>query len=48
VVGLRLNAFAFLFLLIHFIASRYYVARLERAAEMRTEERDLSGSALHV
>jgi heme exporter protein C len=48
VVGLRLNAFAFLFLLIFFIASRYYIARLERAAEMQTEERELSGAALHV
>jgi len=41
VLGLRLNAFAFLFLLIYFVGSRYYIARLERAAEARLEERAL-------
>jgi len=41
VLGLRMNAFAFLFLLIYFVGSRYYIARLERAAEARLEERAL-------
>jgi heme exporter protein C len=41
VLGLRLNAFAFLFLLTYFVGSRYYIARLERAAEARLEERAL-------
>ena len=33
VAGLRINAFAFLFLTIYFIGKRYHAARLERAAE---------------
>ena len=48
VVGLRLNAFAFLYLLIWFIAHRYYTARLERDAEVRIEERALAGGPAHV
>jgi heme exporter protein C len=32
-LGLRLNAFAFLFVLIYFIRKRYEIARLERGAE---------------
>lgn len=44
VLGLRLNAFAFLFLLIAFIAWRYHAARLERAAETRLEEEALVGA----
>ena len=45
VLGLRLNAFAFLFLLIYFVASRYHIARLERAADARLEERALREGA---
>jgi heme exporter protein C len=41
--GMRLNAFAFLFLLIFFVGLRYYTARLERAAERRREEAALAG-----
>lgn len=41
VLALRLNAFAFLFLMIYFVGVRYYVAQLERAAEARLEERAL-------
>ena len=37
-LGLRLNAFAFLFLMIVFIALRYRAAKLERLAEARLEE----------
>lgn len=44
-IGLGLNAFAFLLLLVYFVASRYYVARLERAAEARVEERGLVEAA---
>ncbi|MBI4544922.1 MAG: cytochrome c biogenesis protein CcsA [Gemmatimonadetes bacterium] len=36
--GLRLNAIAFLLLLVYFVARRYQTARLERAAEARLEE----------
>lgn len=42
VLALRLNAFAFLFLMIFFVGVRYNVARLERAAEARLEERALT------
>ncbi|MGH7501600.1 MAG: cytochrome c biogenesis protein CcsA [Longimicrobiales bacterium] len=48
VLGMRLNAFAFLFIVIFFIAMRYHVARLERAEAMRSEERALSEGAVHV
>jgi heme exporter protein C len=41
VLGLRLNAFAFLFVMIVLIALRYHAAKLERAAETREEERAL-------
>ncbi|MGH7554536.1 MAG: cytochrome c biogenesis protein CcsA, partial [Longimicrobiales bacterium] len=41
-IGLRLNAFAFLFLLIVFVGLRYYVARLDRAANAIEEERALA------
>lgn len=47
-LGLRLNAFAFLFLLIFFIVVRYHTARLERAADERAEERALAESPAHV
>ena len=39
VIGLRLNAFAVLFLLIYLIGRRYQAAVLERAAETRREAR---------
>ena len=45
VLGLRLNAFAFLFLLAFLIAWRYQVARRERAADAVLEERALAGAA---
>ena len=47
-LGLRLNAFAFLFLMIFFIALRYHAARLERAAEARREEDALTEGTIHV
>ncbi len=47
-LALRLNAFAFLFLFIYFVASRYYLARLERAIEARREEAALVGGEIHV
>jgi heme exporter protein C len=40
-VGLGLNGLAFLFVLTHLAGSRYYTARLERAAEARLEDRGL-------
>ncbi len=48
VIGLRLNAFAFLFLLIFFTAFRYHTAKLERATQARQEEEALSGGTVHV
>ncbi len=39
--GLRLNAIAFLLLLIYFLHVRYRTAQLERAAEMADEARSL-------
>jgi heme exporter protein C len=48
VLGLRMNAFAFLFLLIFFLAVRYHAARVEREAEVRLEERALADGAVHV
>jgi heme exporter protein C len=46
--GLRLNAFAFLFLMIVFVAGRYHVARLERAAASRAEAVALAPGGVHV
>jgi heme exporter protein C len=43
VIGLRLNAFAFLFIMIYFIRRRYEVARLERATELAAEAAALGG-----
>ncbi|MCX5767333.1 MAG: cytochrome c biogenesis protein CcsA [Gemmatimonadetes bacterium] len=37
VINLRLNAFAFLFLMIYFIRRRYEAARFERAAELAVQ-----------
>jgi heme exporter protein C len=42
-LGLRLNAIAFLIVLIYFIRKRYEVARLERAIEHVAEARALGG-----
>ena len=48
VLGLRLNAFAFLFLFIYFVATRYWIARMERAIEARHEEAALAAGEVHV
>jgi heme exporter protein C len=47
-LGLRANAFAFLFLLIFLISLRYYIARLERARAARLEEKAFGEGAVHV
>lgn len=44
-LGLRLNAFAFLFVLIFFIRKRYEIARLERGAENAAAATAFSGGA---
>jgi heme exporter protein C len=41
--GLRLNAIAFLLVLIYFLGQRYHAARVERLAERRVEELSLGG-----
>jgi heme exporter protein C len=46
--ALRLNALSFLCLLIFFVASRYQVAKLERALEARRESDALVGGEIHV
>lgn len=43
VLGLRVNAFAFLFLMIFFVVGRYHIARVERARDALIEERALAG-----
>jgi heme exporter protein C len=48
VLGLRLNAFAFLFIMIVFIAARYHAARLERHADFLVEEQALAGEGVHA
>jgi heme exporter protein C len=48
VLGLRLNAFALLFVLITFIGMRYHTARAEREAESLLEEQALRGGTVHV
>jgi heme exporter protein C len=48
VIGLRLNAFAFLFLMVFFIGLRYYIASLERARAARLEYEALAGREVHV
>ena len=45
VIGLRLNAFALLFVMIYFIRRRYEAALLERSAERASEAVALGGSA---
>ena len=47
-LGIRLNALAFLSLMIFFIAYRYQIARLERASQNRREEQALTGGPVHV
>lgn len=47
VLGLRLNAFAFLFVMIWFVHRRYRTARLEREAEIVEEERALATGGAH-
>jgi heme exporter protein C len=47
-LGLRLNAIAFLFVMIGFIAARYHAARLERHAATPAEEAALSKETVHV
>ena len=47
-LGLRVNAIAFLMVLIVFVAWRYRAARLERRAEARQEEAVLQGGELYV
>lgn len=48
VLSLRLNAFAFLFLLTFLIGLRYHIARLEHARRERLEEHALAGGEIHV
>jgi heme exporter protein C len=48
VFGMRINAYAFLYVLIWFIAHRYYTARMERDADERVEEQALAGGPAHV
>jgi heme exporter protein C len=49
VVGLRLNAFAFLFIFLYFVIARYRAARVLHAWESRREEAALGvGEAMHV
>jgi heme exporter protein C len=48
VIGLRLNAFAFLFIMITFIGWRLHAARRERALEARLEEEALAVGGVHV
>jgi heme exporter protein C len=43
VIGLRLNAFAFLFVMVYFIRRRYEAALLERSAEQIAEAAALGG-----
>jgi heme exporter protein C len=47
-LGLRLNAFAFLFLFVLFVGLRYYIARLERARAAHLEEAALARNEVHV
>jgi len=44
VVGLRLNAFAFLFVMIYFIRKRYELARIARATEFAADQVALGGA----
>lgn len=46
--GLRLNAIAFLLIMIYLVRARYRAARLERIPEMAAEREALSGSVKNV
>lgn len=46
--GLLLNAVAFLLLFVYLSLNRYYVARIERAVELRHEEAALGAGRQHV
>jgi heme exporter protein C len=46
--GLRLNAIAFLIVLIYFVRTRYNAARVERAAEQRLDAAALSGGGTNA
>jgi heme exporter protein C len=46
--GLWMNAFAFLLVMIFFIASRYHVAELERAVELKREADAMAGGGRNV
>ena len=48
VLGLRLNAFAFLFIFLYFAIARYRVARVVRDVEARIEEKALAPRAENV
>jgi heme exporter protein C len=48
VIGLRANAVAFVLVMTFFVAVRYHVARVERAAQARREEAALWEGAVHV
>jgi heme exporter protein C len=47
-MGLRLGAFAFLFVMCALILTRYHIAQLERAIESREEEAALHEREVHV
>jgi heme exporter protein C len=47
VVGLRINAIAFLLLISYFIARRYQAARIERDAELLSERVAMSVGGLN-
>ena len=47
-LSLRLNAFAFLFLLVWFIAQRYHISLLERGAAAHRENAALGAGVVHV
>ena len=46
--GLRINAVAFLLLMIYFVRERYRVAAMEHMMETRIEERALRGGGNRV
>jgi heme exporter protein C len=48
VLGLRLNALAFLLIFVYLVGRRYQAARLERAVERRAEEISFATGAAHV
>jgi heme exporter protein C len=48
VLGLRLNALAFLLVFVYLVGRRYQAARLERAVERRAEESSFTTGGVHV